>query len=79
MCGDHNIVNADKDESDDWNMESQDEGDMGHGACPTMDKSNPQAGDTNLLEINEAELSLDLHLQSLSPLTGPSSPLSPGV
>ena len=34
MCGDHDIVNADKDESDDWNMESQDEGDMGHGARP---------------------------------------------
>jgi hypothetical protein len=31
---DHNTVNADEDESDKSDVESQDEGDMGHGARP---------------------------------------------
>ena len=33
-CSDHSVVNADEGESDDPDMESQDEADMGYDACP---------------------------------------------
>ena len=34
ICSDHSSVNSDSSESDTVDLESQDDGDMGHGARP---------------------------------------------
>jgi hypothetical protein len=66
-CSDHSTVNADEgnaneDESDEANVESQDEGDMGYGA-------RPGGGFTSVVSI-QSHTDIELNLSTLGYLKG---------